>query len=228
MADVNNGEDGKNTGAAKGGNDEWGRKRGAESPTPRDPPATNGIGKKNWVAKGDDEGQGRGRGADSKKIRYQPAIKAETGKDTGVAKGGDTVWERETVTNVKIPPSHPASKGETGNDNGVAKSGDDDGGRGMEAWKIPQDEPSNIGETESNNAIANVVDDGWGRKRGEDLTARPFKTKGSWNLARRILSCNIFINYEWEQPEEDRPPPGVEPLGVLAARCAVKYDTDVT
>ena len=67
MADANNGEDGKNTGAAKGGNDKWGRKRGVESPTPRDPLATNGIDKKNWVAKGDNEGQGRGRGTDSKK-----------------------------------------------------------------------------------------------------------------------------------------------------------------
>ena len=34
------------------------------------------------------------------------------------------------------------------------------------------------------------VDDGWGRLRGENSTARPFKTKGSWEFARQTLSCN--------------------------------------
>ena len=33
-------------------------------------------------------------------------------------------------------------------------------------------------------------DDGWGRIRGEDSTACPFKTKGSWEFARRTLSCS--------------------------------------
>ena len=34
------------------------------------------------------------------------------------------------------------------------------------------------------------VDDVWGRIHGEDSTARPFKTKGSWEFARRTLSYN--------------------------------------
>jgi hypothetical protein len=37
-------------------------------------------------------------------------------------------------------------------------------------------------------------DDGWGRKRGEDSTTRPFKTKGSWAYARRTLSCNTPVD----------------------------------
>ena len=40
-----------------------------------------------------------------------------------------------------------------------------------------------------------TVDDGWGRIRGEDSSARPFKTKGSWEFARRMLSCNTPVDY---------------------------------
>ena len=38
------------------------------------------------------------------------------------------------------------------------------------------------------------IDEGWGRIRGEDSTARPFKTKGSWEFARRTLSCNTPVD----------------------------------
>ena len=37
-------------------------------------------------------------------------------------------------------------------------------------------------------------DDGWGRIRGADSTARPFKTKGSWEFARQTLGCNSPVD----------------------------------
>jgi len=56
-------------------------------------------------------------------------------------------------------------------------------------------------------------DDGWGRIRGEDSTARPFKTKGSWEFARRTLSCNTPVDSVY---------PFVDPLRPLAEMAAEK------
>ena len=38
------------------------------------------------------------------------------------------------------------------------------------------------------------VDDGWGRIRGADSSACLFKTKGSWEFAQKILSCNVHVD----------------------------------
>ena len=196
---------GEDAGVAKGGDTAWERETRIKVKIPQSHCVSKGkTGNDNRVAKSGD-GVSKGKTGNNNGVAKSGngVSKWETGNDNGVAKSGDGV-----------------SNGETGNNNGVAKSGDDDRGRGTEAWKIPQDEPSNIGETETNNEIVNGNDDGWGRKRGEDSTARPIKTKGSWNSARRILSCNI--------PIADEQPPGVETLAVLAAQCAVKNDSDVT
>ena len=57
------------------------------------------------------------------------------------------------------------------------------------------------------------IDDEWGRKRGEDSTARPFKTKGLWEFARRTLSCNTPVDSVY---------PLVDPLQPLAEMAAEK------
>ena len=60
-------------------------------------------------------------------------------------------------------------------------------------------------------------DDGWGRIRGEDSTARPFKTKGSWEFARRTLSCRTPV----DSVEAMVVP--VRPLAEMAAGVVAEY-----
>ena len=60
-------------------------------------------------------------------------------------------------------------------------------------------------------------DDRWGRKRGEDSTTRPFKTKGSWEFARRTLSCNTPT--DWVKAFVDP----LRPLAEMAAGKVAKY-----
>jgi len=70
--------------------------------------------------------------------------------------------------------------------------------------------PTPGGPSNANNS-SSAPDDGWGRKRGEDSSARPFKTKGSWEFARRTLSCNTPVDSIQQEPvqpaQNDRPAP---------------------
>ena len=54
------------------------------------------------------------------------------------------------------------------------------------------------------------VDDGWGRIWGEDSTARPFKTKGSWEFVMLTLSYN-------------KPVDPLRPLIEMAAEKVAEY-----
>lgn len=118
-------------------------------------------------------------------------------------------------------------RNDASNNNGYAQKPPPDNGRGSR--NAPSDHSATNRDSNGRNSSAQPAygsqsnaapasyqsretDDGWGRKRDGNSAKEPFKTKGTWSSARRILSSNVQADSAHNEPtrygdNNDRKPP---------------------